>query len=78
LSDPRVDIVARGLLELKPQPASYDAVCSFYVFNHVPRERLGELVRRTARRLRPGGLFMHAFGVGDIPGWTGDWVLACR
>ena len=48
-------------------PQSFDAECSFYVFNHVPRERLGELLGRIAGWLRPGGLALNAFGASDHP-----------
>ena len=34
---------------------------SFYVFNHVPRERLAPLLAKIHRRLVPGGWFMHTF-----------------
>ena len=55
---------------------SFDAECSFYVFNHVPRERLGPLLERVAGWLRPGGLALNAFGASDLPGWTGEFLGA--
>jgi SAM-dependent methyltransferase len=63
-------------LELELPDASFDAVCSFYVFNHVPRDRLACLVGRIAGWLRPRGLFLTSFGVSDLPGWTGEWLGA--
>jgi cyclopropane fatty-acyl-phospholipid synthase-like methyltransferase len=47
--------------------ASFDAVVSFYVLNHVPREELGPLIGRISRWLRPGGYFFAAFGTKDTP-----------
>jgi SAM-dependent methyltransferase len=73
---PNTEFVQADFLELELPPGSFDAVCSFYVFNHVPRERLGELLTRIADWLRPGGLALNAFGVGDNPGWTGEWLRA--
>jgi len=76
-----VDLVARApgvieadFLELELPEAGYDACVSFYVFNHVPRERLPELLAKIHRWLKPGGWFMHAFGTSDEPGWTGTWI----
>jgi cyclopropane fatty-acyl-phospholipid synthase-like methyltransferase len=73
---PTAAFVHADLLELELPPESFDAVCSFYVFNHVPRERLGELLDRIAVWLRPGGLALNAFGASDLPGWTGDFLGA--
>jgi cyclopropane fatty-acyl-phospholipid synthase-like methyltransferase len=73
---PGVELVLADMLEVEFPDESFDAVCSFYVFNHVPRERLGELLARIAGWLRPGGLALNAFGVGDNPGWTGEWLGA--
>jgi SAM-dependent methyltransferase len=78
-----VDLVARAqnmrviesdFLGLELPEASYEACVSFYVFNHVPRERLPELLANIHRWLVPGGWFMHAFGTSDNPGWTGTWI----
>ena len=73
---PGIELLLADLLELELPEQSFDAVCSFYVFNHVPRERLGELLGRIRSWLRPGGLAMNAFGAGDNPGWTGEWLGA--
>ena len=78
-----VDLVARApgvleadFLELELPDGSFDACASFYVFNHVPRERLAGLLAKIHRWLVPGGWFMHAFGTSDTPGWTGEWLGA--
>jgi len=75
-SVPGAELVRADLLELDFADETFDAVCSFYVLNHVPRESLEPLLARIVRWLRPGGLTMHAFGVGDNPGWTGEWLGA--
>ena len=78
-----VDLVARAdgvsvleadFLELQLPDASYDACVSFYVFNHVPRERLPGLLAKIHGWLVPGGWFMHAFGQSDTEAWTGTWI----
>jgi cyclopropane fatty-acyl-phospholipid synthase-like methyltransferase len=73
---PGAELLCTDFLVVELPAESFDAVCSFYVFNHVPRELLAGLVERTAGWLRPDGLFMHAFGVADNPGWQGDWLGA--
>ena len=61
-------------LELEPE--SFDAVVSFYAFNHVPRELLGPTFRRIRGWLVPCGLLMTALGTSDTEGWSGDWLGA--
>jgi cyclopropane fatty-acyl-phospholipid synthase-like methyltransferase len=73
---PSADLVHADVLEVELPGGSFDAVCSFYVLNHVPREHLGPLLERIAGWLRPGGLAMNAFGASDLPGWTGEWLGA--
>lgn len=69
-----MDVIEADFLELELPDASYEACVSFYVFNHVTRERLPRLLARMHRWLVPGGWFMHAFGTSDTPGWTGTWI----
>ncbi len=57
-------------------PAAFDAVVSFYAFNHVPRELLAPLLARIATWLNADGWFMAAFGTTDLEGWTGDFLGA--
>jgi SAM-dependent methyltransferase len=73
---PDAEFVQADFLELELPAASFDAVCSFYVFNHVPRERLAPLLERIAGWLRPGGLALNAFGATDLEDWTGEWLGA--
>jgi SAM-dependent methyltransferase len=71
-----VDVLEADFLELQLPAASYDACASFYVFNHVPRERLADLLANIHRWLVPGGLLLTAFGTGDTAAWTGEWLGA--
>lgn len=71
-----VDVLEADFLELELPPSSFDAVASFYVFNHVPRERLPGLLAKIRRWLVPGGLLLAAFGTGDTEAWTGEWLGA--
>jgi cyclopropane fatty-acyl-phospholipid synthase-like methyltransferase len=71
-----LETIEADFTTVEPPEASYDATVSFYVFNHVPRERLGPLLDRIALWTRPGGWFLHAFGTSDTEAWTGDWLGA--
>jgi SAM-dependent methyltransferase len=53
---------------------SLDAVCAFYVLNHVPRELLPDLFARVHAWLRPGGLFLATLGASDVENWQGEWL----
>lgn len=48
-------------------PGSFDAVVCFYSLTHVPRDLHGDVFRRTAQWLRPGGLALFTTGAGDHP-----------
>jgi SAM-dependent methyltransferase len=49
-------------------PASFDAVVSFYAFNHIPQDRMEPLFGRIRSWLRPGGGLFGSFGTSDNPG----------
>jgi cyclopropane fatty-acyl-phospholipid synthase-like methyltransferase len=69
-----VDVIEADFLELQLPEASYDAVASFYVFNHIPRERLAGLLQSIHEWLTPSGLLLSVFGAGDMEAWTGEWL----
>ena len=73
---PEATFLCADFTELELPESSFDAVVSFYVFNHVPRELLAPLLGRIHDWLVPGGWFMNAFATSDNPGWTGDWLGA--
>lgn len=73
---PQADFRRGDFTSVELAPESFDAVVSFYAFNHVPRELLAPLLTRIATWLTSGGWFMSAFGTGDLEGWTGDFLGA--
>ena len=73
---PEADFVQADFTVLEVEPESFDAVVSFYAFNHVPRELLAPTFSRIHRCLVPSGLLMTALGTGDTEAWTGDWLGA--
>jgi ubiquinone/menaquinone biosynthesis C-methylase UbiE len=73
---PEATFVHADFTALELAAASFDAVVSFYAFNHVPRELLAPTFERIHRWLVPGGLLMTTLGVGDSEAWTGEWLGA--
>jgi SAM-dependent methyltransferase len=73
---PAAEYLLADLTTVEFPPASLDAVASFYVLNHVPRELLAGLFGRIRCWLRPDGLFLATLGASDLSGWTGDFLGA--
>jgi len=73
---PDAEFVHADFTALELEPESFDAVVSFYAFNHVPRELLAPTFARIHRWLVPGGLLMTALGTSDTEAWTGEWLGA--
>lgn len=73
---PGAEYIHADLTTVEFAAQTVDAVASFYVFNHVPRELLAPLFERIHTWLRPGGLLLATLGASDVPGWTGDFLGA--
>jgi len=73
---PEAEFVQADFTALDLEAASFEAVVSFYAFNHVPRELLAPTFARIHGWLVPGGLLMTALGTSDTEAWTGDWLGA--
>ena len=53
----------------------YDAVMALAVLQRVERAQIPALLRRVARALEPGGVFLVAIREGDGETWeAGDWA----
>ena len=73
---PEAEFICADFTDLELPDGSFDAVASFYVFNHVPRELLAPLLECAHRWLVPGGWLLAAFGASDLPAWKGEWLGA--
>jgi cyclopropane fatty-acyl-phospholipid synthase-like methyltransferase len=73
---PAAEFIQADFTALELDAASFDAVVSYYAFNHVPRELLAPTFARIHGWLVEGGLLMTALGVGDTERWTGEWLGA--
>ena len=57
---PEAEFLCADFTELELPAGSFDAVGSFYVFNHVPRELLAPLLGEHPRLARPGGWLLDS------------------
>ena len=73
---PAAEYLHADLTTVEFPAGTVDAVASFYVLNHVPRELLVPLFERIDRWLRTDGLLLATLGASDLPGWTGDFLGA--
>ena len=73
---PAARFVHADFTSLELPPATFEAVCSFYAFNHVPRDLLPLVFERVHGWLRPGGYFLVSLGAADTPGRTAEWLGA--
>ncbi len=74
---PEAKFVCADFTELELPAGSFDAVCAFYVFNHVPARAARTAAREHPRLARPGRLAARRRSVqSDNPGWTGEWLGA--
>jgi predicted TPR repeat methyltransferase len=73
---PGAKLIQADVQALDFAPNRFDAVVSFYVLNHVPRESLRPLLGRIGGWLRPGGWFLAAFAAGDLDAWQGEFLGA--
>lgn len=71
---PSAELIRADVLDLDLAEGSFDGVCALYSIAHIPRERHARLFARIRAWLRPGGVFVAALGVGDLAGWTGEWL----
>jgi cyclopropane fatty-acyl-phospholipid synthase-like methyltransferase len=73
---PHAVFIEADFTSIELDPSSFDAVVSFYAFNHVPRELLAPTFARIHHWLAPSGLLMTALGTSDLESWVGDWLGA--
>jgi ubiquinone/menaquinone biosynthesis C-methylase UbiE len=54
--------------------ASFDAVVSFYILEHIPRDEHAALLGRIRRWLRKGGLLLVSMEAGEADGVVSEWL----
>ena len=74
---PGAEFLHRDMTEVVFAPATFSGVVAFYSIIHVPREEHRTLLRRIEYWLRPGGVFVGAFGVSDVAeAYEEEWLGA--
>ena len=73
---PNATFLLGDLTSAEFDAGSFEAVVSFYVFNHVPRDLLPGVLARIHGWLAGGGHLMAAFGTSDLAAWEGDFLGA--
>lgn len=71
---PGAELAVADALALRYPNEFFDAVVSFYTLDHLPRERLPELLGRIHGWLRDGGLLLFSVEPDDNPGVVGAWL----
>jgi SAM-dependent methyltransferase len=71
---PSAQFIRADITAIKFEPASFDAVVSFFALIHVPVNDQPLLLRRVGRWLRPGGLFVATTGYGAWTGTEENWL----
>jgi SAM-dependent methyltransferase len=70
------DFVCADAAEVDFPAESFEAVVSFYSFDHLPRHEHQGVFDRIHRWLRPGGLFLLSTEDADEPGVVSQWLGA--
>ena len=73
---PNTKFICADILEYEFEKKTLDGIVSFYCFGHIPRSRYKLLFSKFHRWLKPHGLLIASFGIGDSAGWTGEWLGA--
>jgi SAM-dependent methyltransferase len=71
---PDAEFRQADVAEIEFDSESFDAVTSFYVFNHLPRAELPGLLKRIAQWLRPNGFLLATFGRSGSEGVQDEWL----
>ncbi|MCA1842751.1 MAG: class I SAM-dependent methyltransferase [Actinobacteria bacterium] len=71
---PSVRFLVGDMAAAKFLPGSFDLVTAFYSIIHLPREEHGEVFRRVATWLRPGGGLIACLGASCGDAYEEDWL----
>ena len=63
--NPGIEFRQGNMLSLEDSPESWGGIAAFYSIVHIPREEMTVALRECRRVLRPGGLLLLAFHVGE-------------
>ncbi len=70
---PAATFIQADMLAYDPPPASFAAICAWYVLIHVPRQAQPALLHRLYHWLRPNGIFLASWAIDEWEGVESDW-----
>ena len=71
--NPAIPFHQGDMLHLPDSDNSWGGIAAFYCIIHIPRERIGEALRELKRVLKPGGVLLLTFHIGDEIKHLDEW-----
>lgn len=71
--NPEIHFHQGDMLALPNADHSWGAITAFYCILHIPREQIVDALREMKRVLKPGGLLLVTFHIGDEIKHLGEW-----
>jgi SAM-dependent methyltransferase len=71
---PEATFIQADMLKVELPQRHFDAVGAFYSITHIPATEQGELFKRVALWLKPGGFLVASLGTDRGGDWFGEWM----
>jgi len=71
--NPEIHFHQGDMLSLPDEEDSYGGIAAFYCIIHIPRERVVDTLREMKRILKPGGVLLLTFHIGDEVKHVEEW-----
>jgi len=71
--NPQIHFHQGDMLSLPDADNSWGGIAAFYCIIHIPRERIVDALREIKRVLRPGGVLLITFHIGDEIKHVDEW-----
>jgi SAM-dependent methyltransferase len=71
---PRAEFIQADMSAMAFDAERFDAIGAFYSITHIPASEQGDLFKRIAHWLKPGGVLVASLGAGAPGDWVGEWL----